>query len=270
MIAPFIRRTAARAAVLAALAAVAAPVAVAAQSAVAESLPMVSAASRLPFKSGELLEYEVKFGFVPVGSGSMEVAGMEDVRGKPSMHVVFKVRGGTFVYRVNDRMESWFDPATFESRRFWQDIAEGSYKRRRRFEIFSDRQRFQQDEKEEEASVENPLDDASFLYFVRTIPLEVGKTYEFARYFQPDANPVRIKVLRKERVDVPAGKFDAVVIQPFIKSKGVFNEKSEALIWLSDDSTRTMLQMKSKLVIGSLSLHLKKVRRGTSVADSSQ
>jgi hypothetical protein len=226
------------------------------------------ASARLPFRPGELLEYEVKFGFVPVGSGSMEVAGMEDVRGQPSMHVVFKVRGGTFVYRVNDRMESWFDPETFESRRFWQDIAEGSYKRRRRFEIFADRQRFQQDEKDEEPSVSDPLDDASFLYFVRTIPLEIGKTYEFPRYFQPESNPVRIRVLRRERVDVPAGKFDAIVIQPLIKSKGVFNEKSEALIWLSDDSTRTMLQMKSRLVIGSLSLHLKKVRRGGTVADS--
>lgn len=218
--------------------------------------------TRLPFAAGELLEYDVKFGFVPVGSGSMEVAGLDAVRGVPSMHVVFKVRGGTFVYRVNDRMESWFDPESFESRRFWQDIAEGSYKRRRRFEIFPDRQRFQQDEKDEEPSVDRPLDDASFLYFIRTIPLEIGRTYEFPRYFRPDANPVRVRVLRREKVEVPAGKFDAVVIQPLIKSKGIFNDQSEALIWLSDDSTRTMLQMKSRLVIGSLSLHLKRIRRG--------
>jgi hypothetical protein len=218
-----------------------------------------------PFRAGELLDYEVKFGFVPVGSGSMEVAGVDEVRGKPSTHVVFRVKGGTFGFRVNDRMESWFDAETFESRRFWQDIAEGSYKRSRRFEIFPERSRFRQDEREEEASVADPLDDASFLYFVRTIPLEIGKTYEFARYFQPESNPVRIRVLRRERVDVPAGKFDAIVIQPLIKSKGIFSEKGEALIWLSTDSTRTMLQMKSKLSFGSLSLHLKKVRRGEGV-----
>jgi hypothetical protein len=230
--------------------------------------PVLPPVSR-PFTTGELLDYEVKFGFVPVGSGSMEVAGTDDVRGHPSTHVVFKIKGGTFLYRVNDRMESWFDPQRFESRRFWQDISEGSYKRKRRFEIFPERQRFQQDEQEEEASVAAPLDDASFLYFVRTIPLEVGKTYEFARYFQPESNPVRIRVLRRERVEVPAGKFDAVVIQPLIKSKGIFSEKGEALIWLTADSTRTMLQMRSRLSFGSLSLHLKRIRRGAAASAGS-
>ncbi len=38
-----------------------------------------------------------------------------------------------------------------------------------------------------------PLDDGSFLYFVRTIPLEVGQTYNFDRYFNPKANPVTIR-----------------------------------------------------------------------------
>jgi hypothetical protein len=238
-----------------------------AQQATGGSSPATEAtrARPLPFAIGERLEYEVKFGFVPVGSGAMEVAGLDTVRGHPALHVVFTVRGGTFVYRVNDRMESWFDVATFASRRFWQDIAEGSYKRRRRFEIYPERQRFQQDERPEEPSVAEPLDDASFLYFVRTVPLEIGQTYEFVRYFQPESNPVRLRVLRRERVQVPAGTFDAIVVQPLIKTKGIFSDKGEALIWLSDDSTRTMLQLKSRLVIGSLSLHLKRVRRGGTV-----
>src|SRR5437773_2143430 len=69
-----------------------------------------------------------------------------------------------------------------------------------------------------------PLDDGSFLYFLRTIPLEVGKEYSFDRYFRPDRNPVRIQVLRRERVSVPAGQFDAVVVRPIINAKGVFSE----------------------------------------------
>ena len=35
---------------------------------------------------------------------------------------------------------------------------------------------------------------------------EVG-SYEFNRYFKPDRNPVRLTVLRKERIKVPAGEF---------------------------------------------------------------
>ena len=91
----------------------------------------------------------------------------------------------------------------------------------------------------------NPLDDGSFLYFLRTIPLDVGETYSFERYFRPDRNPVTIKVLRRERIRVPAGEFDAIVIQPVIKSRGIFSENGHAEVWLSDDENHIMLQMKS-------------------------
>ena len=74
------------------------------------------------------------------------------------------------------------------------------------------------------------------MYFVRTIPLEVGKTYDFNRYFRPDRNPVQIRVLRKDTIKVPAGTFQTIVIQPVIKSKGIFSEKGHAEMWLTDDS----------------------------------
>jgi len=108
--------------------------------------------------------------------------------------------------------------------------------------------------------VKEPLDDGSFLYFIRTVPLEVGQTYEFNRYFRPDRNPVKITVVRKEKVKVPAGTFDAVVVRPSIKTKGIFSENGHAEVWLSDDDKRIMLQMKSKLSFGSLSLYLKSYR----------
>ena len=95
-------------------------------------------------------------------------------------------------------------------------------------------------------SVADPLDDAAFMYFVRTIPLEVGKTYDFNRYFRPDRNPVQIRVLRKETIKVPAGTYQTIVIQPIIKSKGIFSEKGHAEMWLTDDSRRLLVQMKTR------------------------
>jgi hypothetical protein len=85
----------------------------------------------------------------------------------------------------------------------------------------------------------------------------VGQTYDFNRYFVPDRNPVRIRVLRKERVTVPAGTFNAIVIQPVIKTRGIFSENGQAEVWLSDDPSRILLQLKSKLSFGSLNLYLK-------------
>ena len=92
------------------------------------------------------------------------------------------------------------------------------------------------------------------------MPLEVGKTYTFDRYYKPDRNPVTLRVLRKERVTVPAGTFDAVVVQPVIKTKGIFSEGGQAEVWISDDARRMIVQMKSQLKFGSLNLYLRSTR----------
>ncbi|NUP56316.1 MAG: DUF3108 domain-containing protein [Gemmatimonadaceae bacterium] len=215
----------------------------------------------VPFGVGERLEYDVKFGKLRVGSGSMEVADVQEVRGRSSWHTIFQVRGGTFFYRVNDQYESWIDRHSGNSLRFKQDLNEGRRDVERAFEIFPERAAFLENGVDTlQTSVKNPLDDGSFLYFLRTIPLAVGETYVFERYFRPDRNPVTIKVLRKERIEVPAGQFDAIVVQPVIKTSGIFSENGHAEIWLSDDENRIMLQMKSGLSFGSLNLYLKSYR----------
>jgi hypothetical protein len=214
----------------------------------------------VPFGPGERMEYDVKFGALHVGNAHMEVVALDNIRGRAAWHTAFWVRGGNFLYRVNDVYESWMDAETLSSLRFVQDLEEGGKDTERRFEIYPERAIFIQTSKKpakEEKSVSQPLDDGSFLYFLRTIPLEVGKTYDFDRYFRPDRNPVRIKVVRKERVRVPAGTFNAIVVQPVIKTKGIFSENGHAEVWLSDDDRHIMLQLKSQLKFGSLNLYLK-------------
>jgi hypothetical protein len=204
----------------------------------------------------------VKFGAFKVGSGSMEVAGIEAIRGHEAWHTIFQAKGGTFFFKVNDRLESWFDTRTFSSLRHIQDIDEGSYEKERRFEIFPDRGIYTENDSEARPTVADPLDDGSFLYFIRTIPFSVGQTYEFPRYFRPDRNPVSVRVLRKETIRVPAGTFNTIVIQPIIKSRGLFSEGGRAEIWLTDDPRRIMVQMKSSTKIGTLSLFLKSYTPG--------
>jgi len=225
--------------------------------------PQIAGAAAVPFGVGERLTYDVKFGPVRAGSGSMEIAGIEPMRGLPAYHVRFRVTGGALFYKVNDAFDSWMDVRNLNSLRFVQDLNEGRKERDKRFDIYPERAAYVEEGKPEKASVTQPLDDASFLYFVRTIPLVVGQTYEFNRYFRPDRNPVKIKVLRRESVEVPAGKFNAIVVQPIIKTSGIFGENGHAEIWLSDDASRMMLQMKSQLKFGSLNLYLTGIRAGT-------
>ena len=210
----------------------------------------------MPFGTGEKMEYVAKLGFTHVGSGSMEVLGVQDIRGRPAVHTNFRLKGRALFFSADYRLESWVDQATFNSVRFTQDNDGDAADKDRVFEIFPERQTYRVNGGDELPSVQNPLDEGALLYFVRTMDLKVGETYELNRYFRPDRNPVIVKVLKREKVKVPAGTFNTIVIQPIIKSKGIFSEGGNAQIWLSDDEERVMVQMRVHLKVVDISLQL--------------
>ena len=233
--------------------------AIAAATLSAQSPPSDKAA----FAAGERLSYDASFGHLHVGHGMTLLAGTDTVRGRTAWRAIFTISGGTFFFRVRDSTVSWFDTTSLSSLRFVQHIREGRYHADRDYQIYPERGTYTRNESEVK-SVHEPLDDASFLYFLRSIPLEVGHTYEFDRYFQPEGNPIIIRVLRRERVTVPAGTFNAIVVQPQFKTPGIFSHKGHAEVWLADDSTHMMLMLKSGLSFGSLNLYLTKYSLGTS------
>jgi len=218
--------------------------------------------ARVPWGVGELLEYDISFGKIHVGNGNMEVLPMDTVRGKDTWHTIFRLNGGIPFYRVHDKYEDWSDIHSLSTLRYRQDIDEGGYEPKRLYEIYPERREYLEVSKKDATpmqSVEHPLSDASFIYFLRTVPLRMGMDTSFNDYFRAERNPVHFKVVRRDTVDVGAGKFATIVIQPSFPSK-LFCEGCKAEVWLSDDENRIVVQMKSKVSFGSLSLYLKKYK----------
>ena len=141
-------------------------------------------------------------------------------------HTVFDVRGKMLMFHVNDHYESWFDTTSLVSLHHVQHIDESKNSADRTYDFYPERKVYVRNGVEN-PSVAEPLDEGSFVYFMRSVPLEVGKTYEFNRYYHVDRNPVVIQVVRKERIKVPAGEFDAIVVRPIIKSKGLFSRMAK-------------------------------------------
>lgn len=210
----------------------------------------------VPFGVGEHLDYRVKFGPLKVGEAFMSVESIDTVAGFPTYHLKSVIEGATFFYKLEDRQDSWLDVSLLASRRFRQDSQQGSYERFREFEFDLEEGVSRNQDGETDSIPELALDEAAFIYFVRAVPLEVGRTYEWNRYFRFDRNPVILKVLRRERVDVPAGEFETIVVRPIIKTGGIFSEGGEAEIYITDDERRIPIMMKSKLKVGKLTLEL--------------
>lgn len=214
---------------------------------------------RTPFGPGEVARYQVRLGRVSVGRATIEVAGEEDVRGHSTWRARMSIRGGIPFARVNTFMDSWFDPCTMTSRRFHRDQHEVRFKRVQTFEIDPEAGTYthRQTGDEQPLSTAEPLDQVSFLYYLRTVPLAPGDTVVLDRYFQEHGNPVTVEVLRRETITVPAGMYQAIVLRPTFQTGGLFSEGGEAEVYLSDDDRRIPLMVTSRVpAIGRLSLRL--------------
>ncbi len=226
-------------------------------------------ANTWPFSVGERMVFDGKFGFLPVGRAEVLIDARDTVRGHETFRVRFSVNGGPSWFGVHDNYTSWFDARRLISYKYYQDIHEGRYKRTSTYEIYPSEGIYTKNGKDTSLTVPEPLDDESFLYFIRTLPLAVGQHYVWNRYFMADKNPVIVDVLRREEVHVPAGTFMCLVLKPTIKTSGIFSEGGHALVWISDDSRHLIVQMKSGLPFGSLNLYLRSYTPGRAQAPDS-
>jgi hypothetical protein len=216
---------------------------------------------------GERLEYDVRFGFLVLGRAELHVAGIDTLRGDSALHLRFLMRGGNVLYRINNEWDSWVALDDFTSRRFVQDHDEGGRQYRNAYDILPDSGYYRQEGVDTVAPTSPlPLDDAAFFYYVRFMDLTPGR-HELDRYFKPDRNPVILEVVGRDTVDVPAGRFDCLVVQPIIKGGGIFREKAEGRMWITDDPRHLVVQVRSRFVFGSITLRLTKLTPGAALGD---
>ena len=213
----------------------------------------------VPFAVGERLVYGARYGPFSVGTATMEVAGVDTIRAVEAVHFRFLIDGGALWYHIHQNLESWVGRRDFRSRRFLNQTEEKGKAWERKFEIYPDSGMYREAGRDSAApTVAEPLDDAAFLYWIRTVPLEIGKRYEYQRYFRPERNPVIVEVLKRDRVSVAGRKWDAIVIRPRIPNGGgIFAEKADARMWLSDEQPRIMLALQSNFSFGQVTLKLK-------------
>src|SRR5437762_1262362 len=70
-----------------------------------------------PFSAMERAEYDVRYGPIHAGSGTLSVVGIDTVRGRDAYRFRLTIGGGinllVYKYDLRDTIESWVDTATF-------------------------------------------------------------------------------------------------------------------------------------------------------------
>lgn len=238
----------------------------------AEAVPTDSLAAPAPFGPGEHLTYHVKLGWFGVGSGALTVEGLDNVRGNETYRAVMAINGGALGFSLNDRYTTWFDVHTLQSWRFVRDYG-GTYESQRHYEFYPERDMWDREDNDEFGPMptKSPLDDIAFVYFLRTLPLEIGDRYTFNRYFKETGNPIVVEVVRKDKRKTDAGEFNTIVVRPTFESEGLFSKDGDAELHFSDDARRLLVYMRVNISgPGGISLHLTSIQEGFPVNPESR
>lgn len=205
----------------------------------------------LPFAAGEQLTFRVSVaGMGTIGRGSMSVDDAIMLRSRRVLPLRFEFRTRIGPARAEDRTQSWLDSERMSALRFWKFEQHPLSSRREQVELFpGQRSWVSADGVRGVSPTDAPLDELSFLYFVRTLPLEPGASYQFDRHFDPARNPVGVQVLRRETVKVPAGEFETLLVQMTVKDPRRYEGVATLRLFITDDARRMPVRMESSIPV---------------------
>jgi len=204
-------------------------------------------ANTLPFAVGERLVYEGRVRGIG-GRGTMWIAGPVDVRGVPTyeLHFDFFARVGPL--SVSQKSISWLDPARMAALRFEKRERHLLVRREESVELFPDEQRWRARNGDVgESPTSAPLDELSFIYFVRTLALTSDSTLRFARHFDADRSPTLVRMLGREQLSTPAGSFNAVVVEMRVRDPQHYKGEGTIRFSISDDRCRVPVRIESNI-----------------------
>lgn len=218
----------------------------------------------LSFGVGEKLKFKVRWGPIKAGNATMEIPETIEYKGRKCFRIVSIAESSKFLsafFKVRDRVESIMDVEGLYSLHFEKHIREGKFQADKSVD-FDQQNHLALTDKDTIPVPPFVQDVLSALYYVRTQTLEIGKSIFVDNHTDKKNYPLEVKVLKKERVEVDAGTFDCVVVQPILQAAGVFEQKGTLTVWLTDDQKKMPVLMKSKVVIGSITTELTDYRLG--------
>ncbi len=227
-------------------------------------------AANLPFKPGEKLTYDISWSnIIHAGTAVMEVRQEKKADGKIVYHFISTAHSSGLVskfYTVSDTIVSAFDAENLRPVSFSLDQSHGKRKKKRNMTfnqkdgtvtVLSDGQ---QNTYPVPADIQDPL---SSLYYVRTKQdFIVGKPI-VVNVHEDDKNwAVEVNVVGKEKLKTSSGDLNTIKLKTYPKYEGVFQNKGEIYIWLTDDVRKIPVLMKSTISIGSIVSTLVDARAG--------
>ena len=226
------------------------PAPLAAERLVAPSVAKASVA-RLPFAAGERLTYEVRVQRLgSIGRTVMLVEGPSEIRGTEVHQLRFDFEGKIGFVRATDRTRSWVDLTRMATLRFAKHERHVLSSHDEQVEMYPERRAWEaKDGQGGQSLTDAPLDELSFMYFLRTLELVEGMELSFDRHFEAARNPTMVRVVKREAVTTPAGDFTTVLLEMRVRDPRRYKGEGIIRINISEDRCRLPVRIRSSMPI---------------------
>ena len=235
------------------------------------------------FAPGEFLVFDVKYGIIKAGTATMQIRDMVRYKGKNAYHIqttAHSAKAFNVFYPVRDTVYTYLDSKKFHSLKFAKKLREGRYYfdlnaeySQKDGKVFVEKIRYYDSEatkikKHDSLVVDIPygvLDVLASFYKIRVENLEVGKAIYFTNHDNKKIYDLKVNVLKKETIRVPAGKFKCIKLEPRLKGDAIFKQKGRLWVWVTDDQYKIPVKMSSKVAVGSITTNLSEIKNGPDV-----
>lgn len=224
----------------------------------------LSSATRedVPFYPRERLLFGLRWGLVSAGEAVMENLPVTVINGIPAYHFMLDVRSSPFLdvfFKVRNRIEGFADTRMTRSLLYKKDQKEGGSSRDIvvTFDWETNHATYSNFDQPEKPVPIRPgaFDPLSVLFYMRLLDLKVDS--EFQRPITDGKKSILVtaRVVRRETVTVPGGRFDTHVLETRLKDIGGDIEKpmdTQIRLWVTTDARRIPVRIESRLRVGSL------------------
>lgn len=222
--------------------------------------PALAESASVPFKPGEKLVFEVSWGGIAVGEAVLEVYPQATIGGEPANHFVLTAKTVGFVdmfFKVRNRIDAYTDTGMTRTVHFTNAL-EGKHNKNVVITFDWGESKIQRIENTEKwdplDALPGSFDPLSVFYFTRTQKLEEHGEYE-RPVTDGKKNVIgRMKIVRREIIEVDGKQYDTFLIEPETRHiGGVFKESEDPSIqvWITADDRRIPVRARSKVVVGS-------------------
>lgn len=207
---------------------------------------------------GERLVFALSWFNIPAGTTVVEVKDADDFEGRKILRLSVITSSNKAIdifYKVRDSIFSYVFADNLASHMFVVHQREGSYRGDKKIVFDYEKKRAIFTKNEDTSIHDIPgfiSDPLSCFYYFRTKELVVGKLITIDVFEDKKLWQVEVEILNKERLETPAGIFDTILVKPSLKFEGIFQRKGDVYVWVTDDSLKMPVRMKSKIVIGSI------------------